>query len=391
MRRGLLLACAALALAAAAPAARANPERPAAAAAAPQVFTLQHGESLDRLLARLGVPQEDRDSLRQALSGTAPRPPHAGDRIAVGLGRTPSGAPALLSLHYETGPHADVTLAARSDGGYAAAFGEPLHEGRRPMRSVRGTAGPDLAATLADIDVPPAVIDDIAEALAFDPDMPPNPGAGTRFRIVYAAPSEPGADDAELVRMSLTDTAGREHRLARYAVQRDIAAFVAPSGRATIELPKGEPVPGGRLTSPWGWRIHPVLKRPQFHKGVDFSAPAGTPVLATADGTVSYVGRRGNYGRLIRVQHGGGIETLYAHLQGFVSGLRSGAHVRQGQVIGYVGRSGLATGNHLYYEVYAGGRQVDPMGGAAALPQQTLSAAQLKRLRQAQAEAARNN
>ncbi|WP_337995847.1 M23 family metallopeptidase [Oleispirillum naphthae] len=390
MRRGLLLACAALALCAAAPAARANPERPAAAAAAPQVFTLQHGETLDRLLARLDVPREDRDALQGALAGTAPRPPRPGDRIAVGLGRGVSGNPsALLSLHYETGPHADVTLVARGDGGYAAAFGEPLREGRRPMRSVRGTAGPDLAATLADIGLPPAVIDDIAEALAFDPDMPVNPGAGTRFRIVYAAPSEPGADDAALMRISLTDTAGREHRLARYAVQRGIAAFVAPSGHGTIELPKGEPVPGGRLTSPWGWRIHPVLKRPQFHKGVDFSAPAGTPVLATADGTVEFVGRRGNYGRLIRMRHGGGIETLYAHLQGFAAGLRTGGRVRQGQVIGYVGRSGLATGNHLYYEVYAGGRQVDPMSGATALPQ-ALSAAQIKRLRSAQAEAARD-
>ncbi|MGE4526858.1 MAG: M23 family metallopeptidase [Rhodospirillaceae bacterium] len=390
MRRGLLLACAALALAAAAPAAHANPERPAAAAAAPQVLTLQHGETLDRLLARLGVSREDRDALQAALAGAAPRPPRAGDRIAVGLGRASSGAPSLRSLHYETGPHADVTLVARGDGAYAAAFGEPLHEGRRAMRSVRGTAGPDLAATLADIGLPPAVIDDIAEALAFDPDMPNNPGAGTRFRIVYAASSAPDAGDAALVRIALTDTAGREHRLARYAVQRGIAAFVAPSGRGVIELPKGEPVPGGHLTSPWGWRIHPVLKRPQFHKGVDFSAPAGTPVLATADGTVEFTGRRGNYGRLIRLAHGGGIETLYAHLQGFAAGLKRGAHVRQGQVIGYVGRSGLATGNHLYYEVYAGGRQVDPLSGAAALPQQSLSSAQIKRLRSAQAEAARD-
>jgi len=384
MRGFLFACCAAAALAAAMPMALATPERPAeATASTPYVVTLHPGENLDALLARLGVPREDREAAHAVLADIAPRQPRAWDRIAIGLGHLPSGLSTLTSLHYETGPHADVTLVARGDGGFAAALGETARDGGVPMRSIRGIAGPDLADTLADVGVPRAVIDDMAEALTFDPDMPTNPPAGTRFRIVYRAAR--GGGEATLERIALTDATGREHRLARYTVQRGLAAFVAPSGQGVIELPKGNPVPGARITSPWGWRTHPVLKRRQFHKGVDFAAPAGTPVLATADGTVNFVGRHGNYGRLIRITHGGGIETRYAHLKGYAAGLKRGTKVHQGQVIGYVGRSGLATGNHLYYEVCAGGRQVDPMGNTALLPE-ALSPARMKRLRRAQTE-----
>jgi murein DD-endopeptidase MepM/ murein hydrolase activator NlpD len=98
----------------------------------------------------------------------------------------------------------------------------------------------------------------------------------------------------------------------------------------------------------------------RFHKGMDFAAPLGTPVYATADGTVEMMEWRGNYGRLVVLRHEKGLESRYAHLSGYEMGLRVGGRVAQGQVIGYVGASGLATGPHLDFELRVGGQPIDP-------------------------------
>ncbi|ABS64718.1 peptidase M23B [Parvibaculum lavamentivorans DS-1] len=116
-----------------------------------------------------------------------------------------------------------------------------------------------------------------------------------------------------------------------------------------------------RMTSGFGWRMHPVLKTKKMHKGVDYAAPKGTPVYATEDGVVGMAGWRGNYGKLVTVKHAEHVETYYAHLSGYAPGIKTGAKVKKGDVIGYIGMTGLATGNHLYYEVAINGERVDPL------------------------------
>ena len=123
-------------------------------------------------------------------------------------------------------------------------------------------------------------------------------------------------------------------------------------------------MPGAQISSPFGWRIHPVLHVRLFHKGVDYEASAGTPVRAAADGVIEDYGYRGNYGNYIRLRHTGRLETAYAHLAGFSPVLAAGASVHRGDVIGYVGTTGISTGPHLYYEVLVDGRQIDPEGSA---------------------------
>jgi murein DD-endopeptidase MepM/ murein hydrolase activator NlpD len=114
-------------------------------------------------------------------------------------------------------------------------------------------------------------------------------------------------------------------------------------------------------------RRHPILGRRMLHKGVDWAAPRGTPVRAAGHGIVVAAGRLGGYGRYLRIDHGGGLATAYAHLDGFAPGLVRGRLVRQGEPIGGVGNSGRATGPHLHYELLVGGRQVDPLAALAAL------------------------
>jgi murein DD-endopeptidase MepM/ murein hydrolase activator NlpD len=107
-------------------------------------------------------------------------------------------------------------------------------------------------------------------------------------------------------------------------------------------------------------RVHPVLGYTKMHKGVDFAAPRGTPIYAAGEGTIEKIGPFSTYGNYVRIRHNNSIKTAYAHMQGFAPGLRDGAHVRQGQVIGYVGVTGRSTGPHLHYEVLVNNSQVNP-------------------------------
>ena len=132
----------------------------------------------------------------------------------------------------------------------------------------------------------------------------------------------------------------------------------APLMTATLLL---KPVDQGRLSSGYGVRYHPILKRRQMHRGIDWAAPRGTPVRAAGHGVVVAAGRLGAYGQYLRIDHGGAIATAYAHLERYAPGLRTGRAVRQGDVIGRVGSTGRATGPHLHYEVLLAGQQIDPL------------------------------
>jgi murein DD-endopeptidase MepM/ murein hydrolase activator NlpD len=129
------------------------------------------------------------------------------------------------------------------------------------------------------------------------------------------------------------------------------------AGSGTLLL---KPVDSGRLTSGYGPRYNPVLKRRQMHRGIDWAAPRGTPVHAAGNGVVVAIERTGAYGRYVEIDHGRSVTTVYAHLHRYASGLRVGHRVRQGDVIGRAGSSGRATGPHLHFEVLVAGQQIDP-------------------------------
>ena len=109
-------------------------------------------------------------------------------------------------------------------------------------------------------------------------------------------------------------------------------------------------------------RRHPVLRYSRMHRGIDFAAPIGTPVYAAGNGRIEVIGRNSGYGNYIRIDHRGGYATAYAHLSRFAQGLQQGSAVSQGEVIGYLGNTGLSTGPHLHYEILVDGQQVDPLG-----------------------------
>jgi murein DD-endopeptidase MepM/ murein hydrolase activator NlpD len=145
--------------------------------------------------------------------------------------------------------------------------------------------------------------------------------------------------------------------LYRYEYPNGSIAYFTPEGKSIEKSLMRTPINGAKLSSRYGFRIHPILGYNQMHQGTDFAAPIGTPIMASGAGTVEYSGWKGGYGKFISIRHSAVYQTNYAHLQDYAKGMRRGAKVQQGQVIGYLGSTGSSTGPHLHYEVVVNGKK----------------------------------
>ncbi len=150
------------------------------------------------------------------------------------------------------------------------------------------------------------------------------------------------------------------------------SGYFDAEGRSSLNLISTQPVAEARISSKFGYRIHPIYGKRHLHTGVDFRAPNGTPIRAAGSGVVIVKGWRGGYGRYLRIRHNGSYTTAYAHLRGYAKGISPGAQVKSGQIIGYVGSSGVSTGAHLHFEVLKDGKHIDPMT-LRKLPSPTLT------------------
>lgn len=335
---------------------------------ASRTVTLAAGDTLARLLVREGVAKDQRDAALRALGDLFDVSTlKSGDSIELSVRGTEPSKRQLVALHVRTSAAQDLTVVAGGDGIFHAPASARSAEKNQTatdwsigVTTRHGVVSQDLTADLLTAKVPESVAKDVVSAFTYDPDIPAHPAKGSKFAVVYETSSGKKTADHVLRYAQLT-VHGQEHRIYRYETNEGTVAFIEQDGRGVMPFNLGAPVQNARMTSPWGWRIHPVLKVRKFHKGVDFAAPKGTPVYAAEDGIVETAGWRGNYGRYMKIAHNDRVATAYAHLAKFAPGLHAGSKVRKGQVIAYIGASGLATGNHLYYEVLVDNQQVDPL------------------------------
>jgi murein DD-endopeptidase MepM/ murein hydrolase activator NlpD len=209
-------------------------------------------------------------------------------------------------------------------------------------------------------DIPHPIIDDLIRIFANDVDLQRPVATGDSFEALYDE-GDTGEHSDELLYASIT-THNETYRYYRFETTDDgVVDFYDPNGKSSRKFLMRVPIVGARMTSGFGVRYHPILGYTRMHTGTDFAAPIGTPVFAAGNGTIQSVGWDSGYGRRIEIEHANGYETTYNHLSSFARGIKEGERVRQGQVIGYLGASGLATGPHLHYEVLVNGHFVDPM------------------------------
>ncbi|MFI3185957.1 MAG: M23 family metallopeptidase [Methylococcaceae bacterium] len=202
----------------------------------------------------------------------------------------------------------------------------------------------------------------LTDIFAWDIDFATNLRPGDQFTVVYGKKTIDGKEtDVDDIIAAEFINQGSSHTAVRYISESGIASYYTPEGESMQRAFLSTPVDFAKISSPFDMhRMHPILNRIRAHKGIDYAARMGTPVKTTGDGTVSFSGSKGAYGQVVIVNHNDRYETLYAHMSKFKQGLTVGNHVKQGDVIGYVGQSGLATGPHLHYEFHVDGQYRDP-------------------------------
>ena len=226
-----------------------------------------------------------------------------------------------------------------------------------------GTIESSLFEAAANADIPEDVIMDLVAIFGWDVDFSLDIRKGDRFGIVY---EELYKDDVKIRNGRILSAEfvndGKTYRAVYYTDPKGDSDYFTPDGKSMRKAFLRSPVEFSRISSRFtNNRWHPLLSKWRSHKGVDYAARRGTPVRASGDGKVIFAGTKGGYGRLIVIRHGGRYTTAYGHLHRYARGLRSGKKVKQGQVIGYVGSSGLATGPHLHYEFRVNGVHRNPL------------------------------
>jgi len=202
----------------------------------------------------------------------------------------------------------------------------------------------------------------IADIFAGDIDFHRDLRRGDKFTVIFETFSHLGRP-VKTGRVIAAEfiTQERSYRAVWFQDSDGHGGYYTPEGKSLRKAFLRSPLEFSRITSGFSMRYHPILKEWRAHRGIDYGAPTGTRVKATSDGTVEFFGRRGGYGKIIVLHHAGGITTIYGHLSGFASGLRRGMRVNQGDVIGYVGQTGLATGPHLHYEFRVNDQYRNPL------------------------------
>jgi murein DD-endopeptidase MepM/ murein hydrolase activator NlpD len=197
---------------------------------------------------------------------------------------------------------------------------------------------------------------------SYDVDFKQKVKPGDTFDVFFDVPDD-GKDRDEIGEMLYTAMTvdGATHSFYRFRTPDGVVDYYDEQGNSAKKFLMRNPVKGGRYTSGFGYRRHPLLGVTRMHTGVDWAAPAGTPIVAGADGTIERVGRQGGYGNYVRIRHTNGFATAYGHMSRYADGLNPGMKVKQGQVIGYVGSTGYSTGPHLHYEILVNNKFVNPM------------------------------
>jgi murein DD-endopeptidase MepM/ murein hydrolase activator NlpD len=211
--------------------------------------------------------------------------------------------------------------------------------------------------------VPAAVIEDMVRIYSYDVDFQRKVQPGDSFDVFFAGDDEgtPTTEKTEVLFASLT-VGGETKKYYRFVTPDDsVVDFYDETGKSAKKFLVRKPVNNAIMRSGFGGRRHPILGYTKMHTGVDWATPYGTPIFASGNGVVEKVGWEGGYGKYVRLKHNNGYETAYGHMSAFAKGMEPGKRVRQGQVIGFVGSTGMSTGAHVHYEILVNGRFVDPM------------------------------
>ena len=322
--------------------------------------TVKNGSNLMETLLRAGVPATEAHQAIIALEEVFdPRALRAGQRIRLEIDG--DAEQQLLSVAIPLDAVKTVSAYRLDDEQFfSEAIEKPLSLN---VVGAKGTIQYSLFQSMSAAAVPDRLIMELIRVYSWDVYFQRDIQRDDQFEIMYETLVDP---DGNLIRtgnvlMAALTLSGTDLRLIRHEFADGTVDYFNEKGESVRKALLRTPIDGARLSSGYGKRRHPVLGYTRMHRGVDFSAPSGTPVMAAGDGVVEFAGPNGGYGRYLRIRHNASFKSAYAHLKGFSKNVRVGSRVKQGQIVAYVGSTGMSTGPHLHYEIHQGDKQINPL------------------------------
>jgi murein DD-endopeptidase MepM/ murein hydrolase activator NlpD len=318
--------------------------------------TLARGDGFERMLLRSGVSTAEAGLIASMVAGEMPLAElQPGTRVDLTLGRRPAPGAARPVDALSFRARFDLQLAVERRDGRLVLDPRPIAVDSTPLR-IRGVVGDSLYRSARAAGAPAGAVQQYLRTLGSEVDVNRSIAAGDEFDLIveYKRAETGEVDVGKLLYAGLLRDGKPRAQLMRWG---DDGRFYEASGVGEQRSGFVAPVTG-RISSSDGRRRHPILGYTRMHAGIDYAAPRGTPIHAVTDGTVQFAGRHGGHGNYVKLSHGGGVGTGYGHMSRIA--VRVGQHVSRGQVIGYVGSTGLSTGPHLHYELFRNGHTVNP-------------------------------
>lgn len=324
---------------------------------------IKRGDSLSTVLERAGVDTDQAnaviDSLKSVFNPRALRPEH---ELYITYQVPPDDVlhKDLIQLYLKVSLDLIIIVEQDEAGIYVAR--KVAKELVQEYRAIEGVVEESLYLSATRKGAHPQILHDMIAAFSYDVDFQRSFQPGDEYGLLYDTYKDPESlqERPGTLQYAYLKLQGREIRIFRFRTKLGGWQYYNDRGESVKKGLLRTPIDGARISSGFGNRKHPVLGYTMKHKGVDFAAPKGTPIMAAGDGRIQRIGPFSTYGNYICIQHSGTYATAYAHLSRFARGLKCGSHVRQGQVIGYVGATGRTSGPHLHYEILKGGQQINP-------------------------------
>lgn len=331
------------------------------AGAQSKTLIVGRGDTLASLFTKAGTEHSEAATLIEALAPIyGAKDLKSGQELRFTLVPAPSDTgqmePIKVSI-YAKDSHL-ATVARNRQGEYVASAQAIGNDVKTPQTQTRATLYTSFYHAALEQHIPADTILKLLRVHSYDVDFKQKVKAGDSFEMFF----DGGSDDevGELLFTAMTID-GQPRKFFRFRTPDDVVDYYDEQGDSAKKFLMRNPVKGGRYTSGFGDRRHPLLKYLRMHTGVDWAAPTGTPILAAGDGTVERVGREGGYGNYVRIRHANGFATAYGHMSRYAAGVEPGVSVKQGQIIGFVGSTGMSTGPHCHFEVLVNNSFVNPM------------------------------
>ena len=327
-----------------------------------KTLTVGRGDNLMSLFTKIGTEPSHAAEIIETLAPIfSAKDLKSGQELRFTMVPAPSDTgqmePAKVSI-YAKGSH--LATAARNRQGEFVASAQAIgNDVQAQQASSRATLYTSFYHAALAQKIPADTVLRLLRVHSYDVDFKQKVKAGDSFEMFF----DGGNNEAEVGELLYTAMTidGQSRKFFRFRTPDDVVDYYDEQGNSAKKFLMRNPVKGGRYTSGFGDRRHPLLRYMRKHTGVDWAAPTGTPILAAGDGTVEQVGGRGGYGNYVRIRHANGFATAYGHMSRYGAGVAPGVAVKQGQIIGYVGSTGLSTGPHCHFEVLVNNGFVNPM------------------------------